>query len=289
MKKSIILVFLLTSLNLFSQLNTEFIQLRPQYTRSVNFSYTGSIQSWTVPQGVFTIFINAKGAQGGNNPTSYIGGRGGMVTAILRVTPGDVLHIVVGGQALNDTPAYGFGGAGGKLTAFPNRSGKAGGGLSGIFTSSTISQANALIIAAGGGGATSYPNATYTNYGAGGGLTGRNGYNNFNFDYGQIWGLGGTQTAGGARGIPADPNYILPTAGSALQGGNGGHSNNAQSSGWRGGGGGGAGYFGGGGGCAGGNAQGSGGGGSSYAISTAINVVHTENENTGHGSLVIYY
>lgn len=289
MKKSIILILFLKTFHLFAQLNPEFIQMRPQFTRLVNFSYTGSIQSWVVPQDVFTIFINAKGAQGGDNPSFYIGGRGGMVTAILKVTPGDILHIVVGGQSTNETPAYGFGGAGGLLTAFPARGGKAGGGLTGIFTSSTITQANALIIAAGGGGATSYPNATYTDYGAGGGLTGRNGFNNFQFSYGQIWGLGGTQTTGGARGIPSDPNYILPTAGSALQGGSGGHSNAAASSGWLGGGGGGAGYFGGGGGCAGGNAQGSGGGGSSFAISSAINVVHTENNNTGHGSLQIRY
>lgn len=289
MKNSIILVFYLISFNLFSQLNPEFVQLRPQYTRTVNFSYTGSIQNWTVPTGVFTILVTAKGAQGGDNPTFYIGGRGGMVTAILKVMPGDVLHIVVGGQSTNETPAYGFGGAGGLLTAYPSRGGKAGGGLTGIFTSSTITQANALIIAAGGGGATSYPNATYTNYGAGGGLVGKDGFNNFQYSYGQIWGLGGTQTAGGARGNPGDPNYILPTAGSALQGGSGGHSNAATSAGWRGGGGGGAGYFGGGGGSAGGNAQGSGGGGSSYAVSTAINVVHTENNNTGHGSLQIRF
>jgi hypothetical protein len=62
------------------------------------------------------------------------------------------------------------------------------------------------------------------------------------------------------------------------------------SSGWNGGGGGGgAGYFGGGGGAGGGNAQGSGGGGSSWTSASCLNVQNTDNSNSGHGKVNIYY
>ncbi|GEM54691.1 hypothetical protein B0A58_15175 [Flavobacterium branchiophilum NBRC 15030 = ATCC 35035] len=288
MKIKFFSIFLLLSQLCLGQLNAEFIAMKPLYVRPITFNYTGSMQTWTVPSEVFSILIEAVGAQGGNNG-GYIGGKGGKVNAILKVTPGDVLYIVVGGQSTTMNAAYGFGGAGGALVGYSTRFGRAGGGLTGIFSNATVSQANALIVAAGGGGATSYPAATYVDYGAGGGLTGKNGFNNFQYGYGQIWGLGATQTAGGARGIPSDANYILPTAGAALQGGTGGSSNAATSSGWTAGGGGGGGYYGRGGGSAGGNAQGSGGGGSSYAIPSAINVLHTANFRSGHGYLKINY
>jgi len=287
MKIKLSLFFLFVSGTLFSQLTTEFINLKPLYARKVTFNYTGSLQTWTVPTDVFSILITANGAQGGDN-AAYIGGKGGNVKAILRVTPGQTFYIVVGGKSTNNVPKYGFGGAGGALAYYPTRAGKAGGGLTGLFTSTTINQTTAILIAAGGGGATTYPSGIYTTYGAGGGLLGRSGYSFFNYSYGQVWGLGATQTAGGARGIPYDSNQILPTAGTALQGGKGGSGNGA-SYGWLAGGGGGAGYFGGGGGCAGGNAQGSGGGGSSFAIPTLINLVHTENFNVGDGFLIINY
>lgn len=292
MKIKFFSIFVLISQLCLGQLNAEFIAMKPLYVRPVTFNYTGSMQTWTVPSEVFSILIEAVGAQGGNNG-GYIGGKGGKVNAILKVTPGDVLYIVVGGQSTTMNAAYGFGGSGGALVNFATRFGRAGGGLTGIFSNATVSQANALIVAAGGGGATTYPttggSAGPSTYSAGGGLTGFDGYSGHNYSYGTTWGRAATQTAGGARGIPSDTNYILPTAGAALQGGTGGSSNAATSSGWTAGGGGGGGYYGGGGGSAGGNAQGSGGGGSSYAISSAINVLHTANFRSGHGYLKINY
>jgi hypothetical protein len=86
------------------------------------------------------------------------------------------------------------------------------GGLTGIFSSS-ISQANSIMIAGGGGIGTDYNNAFGGNGGAGGGSSGQDGIG------GNQGGSGGTQIAGGAPSI-----YNSQKAGSALQanGGDGG-------------------------------------------------------------------
>ena len=279
--KKIIVLFLLP-LFAFAQVTPEFLQLKPVYRNFVRFDFTGAIQTWTVPSGVTLIYVDAAGAQGGSGGTN-IGGKGGKVSGIIAVTPGDVLQITVGGQSTTNIAVYGFGGNGGRSTSFGTIA-RAGGGLSAISTAAPVTQANAFLIAGGGGGT---PTSGFAgNGGAGGGLNGISATSN----YGGVFTRGGgaTQLAGGVAGTPSDGNSTLPTAGSAINGGAGGIVGGA-SAGWNGGGGGGAGYFGGGGGAGGGNAQGSGGGGSSWTNPSLQQVSNISNFNTGHGRVIIYY
>jgi hypothetical protein len=278
--KKIVILFLLP-IFAFSQIKNEFLQLKPVYRNFVRFDFTGAIQTWTVPSGVTVIYVDAAGAQGGS-ASPYLGGKGGKVSGILAVTPGDVLQITVGGQSTTNIAVYGFGGNGGRSTAYGTIA-RAGGGLSAISTSAPVTQANALVIAAGGGGTAT--NSFAGNGGAGGGLNGVSAP----FTYGGTRGVGASQTAGGAAGTPSDGNSTNPTAGIAIRGGAGGIVGGF-SGGWNGGGGGGAGYFGGGGGAGGGNAQGSGGGGSSWTKPLVVQQVsNIPNFNTGHGRVIIYY
>lgn len=279
--KKIVILFLLP-IFAFSQIKNEFLQLKPVYRNFVRFDFTGAIQTWTVPSGVTLIYVDVAGAQGGSGGTN-VGGKGGKVSGIMAVTPGDVLQITVGGQSTTNIAVYGFGGNGGRSTSFGTIA-RAGGGLSAISTASPVTQANAFLIAGGGGGT---PTSSYAgNGGAGGGLNGISATSN----YGGVFTRGGgaTQLAGGVAGTPSDGNSTLPTAGSAINGGAGGIVGGA-SAGWNGGGGGGAGYFGGGGGAGGGNAQGSGGGGSSWTNPSLQQVSNIPNFNTGHGRVIIYY
>jgi len=279
--KKIVILFLLP-IFAFSQIKNEFLQLKPVYRNFVRFDFTGAIQTWTVPSGVTLIYVDVAGAQGGSGGTN-IGGKGGKVSGIIAVTPGDVLQITVGGQSTTNIAVYGFGGNGGRSTSFGTIA-RAGGGLSAISTAAPVTQANAFLIAGGGGGT---PTSGFAgNGGAGGGLNGISATSN----YGGVFTRGGgaTQLAGGVAGTPSDGNSTLPTAGSAINGGAGGIVGGA-SAGWNGGGGGGAGYFGGGGGAGGGNAQGSGGGGSSWTNPSLQQVSNISNFNTGHGRVIIYY
>jgi len=280
MKK--IIVLLLLPFFALAQVTPQFLQLKPVYKNFARFDYTGNIQTWTVPAGVTSIYVDVVGAQGGSAGTN-IGGRGGKVSGILTVAPGDILQITVGGQPTTNIAIYGFAGNGGRSTIY-NTIARAGGGLSAISTSAPVTQANALLIAGGGGGT---PTSDFAgNAGGGGGLNGLNGAS----VYGGVptRGGGASQTAGGVAGTPLDGNSTNPTAGTAINGGAGGIVGGF-SAGWNGGGGGGAGYFGGGGGAGGGNAQGSGGGGSSWTHASCQQVSNVPNFNSGHGRVIIYY
>lgn len=254
----------------------------------ITFNYTGAQQTWTVPTGVTSIKVSVSGAQGGGN--SAANGKGGLVTATLSVTPGQVLAIVVGGQPTSNTTVYGYGGAGGVVTTATTRNGYAGGGLSGLFLSS-VSFANALVVAGGGGGTNGLNSLATTGVppGGGGAAGAPNGSNGAQGNWGgrQEGGRGATQSAGGAIGVGVDTPSTAPGIGNQLSGGNGG---SVSTSTWTGGGGGGAGYYGGGGGAGGGSSVGAGGGGSSYVKTTVgTNIVYTSGANTGHGKVVISY
>ena len=226
------------------------------------FSYTGSIQNWTVPAGVTSLSFTAEGAQGGSGTAGYgVGGLGGRVQGSLSVTPGQALSIYVGQMPLSNIGGFNGGGNGAN-----NTYGRGGGGATDIRIGG-VALANRVVVAAGGGGGgTNCFSANQNNGGVGGGATGGDGYQcNQQTNY---VGFGGTQTAGGIN------LGGLGQTGSLGQGGNGGTTY---------GGGGGGGYYGGGGG-----SYGGGGGGSSYALATLVsNIIVTSGVRTGNGELTI--
>jgi hypothetical protein len=237
------------------------------------FTYTGGPQTFYVPPNISKLKVTAIGASGGyggathaNGQPLFKGGIGGVLTNVLNVTPNSLLNIVVGGYpAGSPIPAYGFGGNG-AATTWANRTGAAGGGLSGVFNG-TITQANAIFVAAGGGGASSGVGQSNGNGGAGGRSPNGNGQNGGEDSsaFGQNAGSGASQSSNtpGGAGTVYDAQTVPPTAGIALQGGQGGLATNTV---FNGGGAGGAGYWGGGGGAGGGDASGGGGGGSSRLV-----------------------
>lgn len=252
------LALLLTGNNLFAQITD-------------TYSYTGSTQTFTVPTGVTSVSVKVWGAGGAGSlytGAGYAGsgGSGALVKGTIAVTPGQTLTIVVGGGgrlSVTAASAGGYGGGGASGGAY----GGSGGGYSGIFSSATLSQANALAIAGGGAGGGYYYQTTYG--GAGGATTGSAG-GNVTTTY--TGGGGGTVSAGGAGG--RFNNTVRGSAGTALTGGGGAVYA-------VGGGGGGGGYYGGGGGY--GAAATSayyssgGGGGSSYlgSMTTTTNTAGT--------------
>ncbi len=243
------------------------------FAQPITFSYTGSVQTYTVPAGVTSLNIDLAGAQGGNfTSPAKIGGKGGRVTGFLAVTPGQVLYIYIGQQP--GASSCGSGGAaglssgggenGGTGSSSAGQCGGAGAG-GGTDIRTIAGDLNSRKMVGGGGGGSGY--ACGEDGGDAGGLTGVNG--NYCGGASTQCGSGGTQTAGGAAGSPG------AVAGSLGAGGN------ASNSFW--GGGGGGGYYGGG-----GSYGGSGAGGSSYAGGAGVSgAVLTGGYNTGNGYVII--
>ena len=280
---------------------------------TLTFNYTGSMQTFTVPDGVTSINIQAFGAQGGDGSggtggaTGGAGGKGGMVQGDLAVTPGQVINLFIGGAGA--TPAGGYnGGANGGTQ---NSGG--GGGATDIRVGGTA-DANRVLTAGGGGGGgrggceeSNQMGGNGGNGGIGGGGIGGNGNDtptSGGFAGGGKGGnFAGVQGALGAAGIGCsgflgDPGLSTSTSMGAVGGGgetcccfNGGTT--------PGGGGGGGGQIGGGGGgggsagttgCSGNSkgAGGGGGGGSSYT-GGVDNAVVMDGINTGNGYIIISY
>lgn len=128
-KINYIILFLLFFKLGFTQLTTQ------------TYNYVGSIQNFTVPNCVSTLTMEAWGAQGGNIAPSWTGGYGAYMSGVFTVTPGQVLKILVGGQAPSFT-ACGFAGNA--------ETGGATGGGGGSFIA-TITN-TPLLVAGGGGG-----------------------------------------------------------------------------------------------------------------------------------------
>ena len=236
------------------------------------FTHTGGDQFFDISvldDSICWIKVKAWGAGGGGTFGSGAGGAGGFAeTFIERSNPNiDIILLIVVGSGGNQAniPApfpiiYGGGGLGGLSAA---SQGGSGGGLSGVFESTSFAttvQGDSIIVAGAGAGIgrddTHLGTSGVTDAPAGGGFIGRDGQDS-TFDSGATTaGRGGTQTSGGVAG-----NVGGATPGIALSGGQGGVSG-------QGGGGGGSGYFGGGGGGAfGGNRETPGGGGSSFISS----------------------
>ena len=188
----------------------------------LNFDYTGTVQSVTLPEGTYK--LECWGAQGGNsnlsNGTYGNGGKGGYSTGILNVSTNTTIYITVGGQgqngALNTRTAGGFNGGGDGYGTNNSGVGGGGGGASDIslmrpvFSQSSyfinkIRDTNSLlsrIIVAGGGGSAGYNvSNNAANGGAGGGTTGQDGLSNRVYHD-----TGGKQTTFGTGGSSEESN-----------------------------------------------------------------------------------
>ena len=254
-----------TNCNAISQTMTVVFTSGDDVTQTFNF--TGAVQSFTIPSGVFSISIEAWGAQGAN--TTCSGGLGGYAKGDLAVTPGEVIRFYVGGQGtvypVGDQGSFTGGGWNGGGLGY--HYGRGGGGASDVRQGGTA-LTDRMIVAAGGGGASE---ASLCSGGAGGGASGSYGLRSDGNDP-DYCGQGGTQSVGGAACI----NYGSAAAGGLGQGGNGGTTLNDGS-------GGGGGYYGGGGG-----EQGGAGGGSSYIGGVTV-ASTTPGLKSGNGQVTITY
>jgi len=212
-------------------------------TSPISYSYTGSLEQFTVPDCVSSITMVVTGADGGNSTNfPVLGGTGASATATFIVTPGDVLDIVVG-QA--GESSFGSGGGGGGSGVRLNGAGflviaGGGGGGSNQFGGQGPGNGGSAVAGSGSGGAGGPA-------GAGGG-----GFNSLGAN-GSFMGGGGAGGAGGAS--------IFGFAFAGGTGGEPGFFENGVDGGFGIGGGGGSGAGGGGGG-GGGYTGGNGGGGS---------------------------
>ncbi len=247
---------------------------------TVTYTYTGGLQSWSVPAGVTSANFDVLGASGGSvtGGTPAAGGLGGESKGTLAVSPGDLYFVYVGGQGLNQNTSGssassvgGFNGGGSGGGPVTGDSGASGGGASDVRSGGALS--TRLLVAGGGGGAASTSGSTGA-CGAGGAATGGNGN-------GEVTdGQGATASAGGAAGAGSGASG---TAGALGTGGNGAATLGA---------GGGGGYYGGGGGgydSSGLGVYGPGGGGSSFAAPSLADVVLTAGVQSGNGEVVITY
>ena len=159
-------------------------------------------QTYVVPPFVSLVRIDAYGASGGTGYNSGqwgAGGRGGRITALINVSAGQMLYILVGGAGASRNSDYsistnlgGYNGGGpSRPPSPPNQllNAAPGGGATDVRTSLT-DLTTRLVVAGGGGGASSWSSG-----GAGGGPIGGNG-------------------AGGHQG-----NLCLNTGGTQLRGG----------------------------------------------------------------------
>ena len=262
------------------------------------FHYTGAAQSFVVPANTTLIKVVALGAAGGVLDPSYSDpARGGRVSALLPVRPGERLYVYVGGAA---NPCYsgGFNGGGDPGGNF----GCGGGGASDVREGGDALRFR-ILVAAGGGGRGAGDDDIGVRGGAGGGRKGRPGGTIPSYPGAATGGGGGTQSRGGAggkEGVGYGHGYpgFAGKLGAGGNGGDGGYGETGSLFGGDGGGGGGGYYGGGGGGGGSGGASGGygfnppgggGGGGSSYVEPTA-KVAHTLTgwkNATGNGLVVI--
>ena len=252
---SLLVLVLLSALTFRSQAQSGSV------TATQSFSYTGQIVTWTVPTGVTSLTIEARGAEGGDiinrkDPA----GKGAIVSAQVNVTPGQSLSILVGQQ---------LSGRG------------SGGGGSFVVGPGTPNNPTPLVIAGGGGGASTGSGSSDAKHGqlgpeGGGGNGGSNGIGGgSDGSYG-----GGGLLGDGAGGSGGGKSFINGGAGgddgSSLGSFGGGASGSA---------GGAGGYSGGG-----GNINIYGGGGGSFTAGTRLFArTGATDGNSGNGLVAITY
>jgi len=230
----------------------------PSLAQTATFSYTGAEQAYTVPDGYHALHVVAVGASGGAPagepppsvfPLWYIG-RGAVVEGELRVTPRQVLYVVVGGPG--GPPGGGFNG-GGDAGDGHGADVWGGGGASDVRTVAASLESR-LVVAAGGGGSV---------FQFSGGEAGFAGPACCAADALSSAAQPGTQTAGGAGGGCGPAGEGCGAPGGFGLGGEGGASGTFADNTFGVGGGGGGGWYGGGGGSGHATIKGGGAGGSS--------------------------
>ncbi len=271
-------------------------------SNSITYTYTGSVETFTVPPGVTSISIEAWGASGQDftveQYTPSTGGLGGYASGDLTVTPGDIISIYVGGAGADNSAGYNGGGLGGYGTPSDGWAGRAGsgGGASDVRIGAATLTDRVLVAGGGGGGGRDYVNGTCQpcgmggNGGDGGALIGIDGQDPTDPIYGFYFnpgaaGKGGTQATGGAGGDgPQGPDGMPGVLGVGGIGIDGVYSLAS--------GGGGGGYYGGGSGAGadtGSGAAGAGGAGGSSYIDGVDNGVTLAGVRSGDGEIVISY
>ncbi len=231
-----------------------------------DFAYTGAEEPWTVPAGITSLAVTLEGAQGGSSyaaNTNY----GGKLEATLAVTPGDVLHLYVGGQPTGTAGGFNGGGNG-------ESGGRGGGGATDVRRGGNA-LADRVLVAGGGGGAGFWSGSnTEVVGGKGGGLSGEGGYRAPNDPGGQP----GTQSGSGTGTCVTFDN---PAMSGGL--GFGGSPSSCGCDGY----GGGGGYYGG---AGSGNCRGGGGGSAFTAAAGVTDVVHTVGgAQPGNGRIRIHF
>jgi hypothetical protein len=168
------------------------------------FSYTGTAQTWVVPPCVFSVTIDAYGAQGNTNDQGVQGGLGGRAQGVLNVTPGQTLTIYVGGGGqVSSNGGYNGGGTGGTSPCTQAAGGGGGGATDIRYPGSTL---NDRVLVAGGGGGAGGNRVSGCGRGNGGG------------------GGGGYYGGGGGAAWPGSTPGANPTGGTQTTGGTGGTS-----------------------------------------------------------------
>ncbi|MEC8192125.1 MAG: glycine-rich protein [Myxococcota bacterium] len=258
---------------------------------SMVFGYTGSPQTFTVPDGVTRVYLEARGAQGWS-ASDDPGGEGGFASGTLFVTGGDVLSVYVGGQGQAADVAYvpmggGYNGGGdGQNNTSGGGYAGGGGGASDvrlIYADDPLdadSLASRVLVAGGGGGATE----NMGSFGGHGGST-IGGDGGGPWDYPDSYGRGGTQTEGGCapgRDCVCDPGIACEHYSGF---GKGGSASNLAVHGmtpWNGGGG--SGWYGG----SAAMEHAGGGGGSSY-VGGVVEGSTGRGGHTGHGEVTVVW
>ncbi|MBX3224431.1 MAG: hypothetical protein KF795_28200 [Labilithrix sp.] len=269
-------------------------------TQTTIFDYTGDGQTFAVPAGVESVFIQAWGGQGGTGQVSGSGsqpgggGNGGYAEGSLAVGAGTVLNVFVGGRGGLGDGGFNGGAPGGGGGTGAGRGG-GGGGASDVRVGGTAA-ADRVIVGGGGGGGggggCESSNAIAGGAGGvGGGGNGADGTNAPTSGGVAGAGFGGVGSTGGARGIGC--GGFLGAAGESTSSEVGGAGGAGQAcccfslGSIPSGGGGGGGYVGGGGGGGGsagttgcsGNDKGAGGGGAggtNYAGGVTNSTTHTD-------------
>jgi hypothetical protein len=249
----------------------------------LSFTTVGAA-TWTVPAGVTSVQIVATGGGGGGGGTGggfigNLGGNGGVVTAMVTVSPGDTLNLFVGAG----------GGAGGNGTGGAYGGGAGGGGSTNVNVNGATST---QVIAGGGGGgagATNSPcnggdanggNASCASGGSGG-AGGIGGVGGVEMYVGTAAAAGGNGNGGAGGSGGANGSVSGGSSGDGTGGGSGGNASGNNAGGGGGGfGGGGAGTYG----AAGGGGGSTGPAGASFALATNSGASATAG---GDGSIVI--